>query len=177
MTRVLITLLCAVLLASCATPARNYSNNAEYMAAHGIVPTDTLPPLPMEPTTPKILRDEHGRPWMAGTGDASSLRIPTPPQSTGPSALQVIGGLIALPLLIPILALSAYPSTSTHCYSYTYKDQYHVKCYLRFQYSHELRVVSRYLARISWRVPRPGGISLSLTPSKREYSAIGKMPS
>lgn len=105
MKRVLITLLCAVLLASCATPSlKHYSNNAEHMAAQGIVPTDVPPPLPMAETSP--------------------------PSTPGVSGWDVLGAAVLFPLLLPVAMITSYPSYSgVHCRSYTYKDQYHVKCY------------------------------------------------
>jgi len=44
--------------------------------------------------------------------------------------------------------------------------------FLKFQHNGQPRAVSPYLARMSWRVPTPGGTSLSLAPNSSEYSAI-----
>jgi hypothetical protein len=138
MKRVLISLLCAVLLASCAST-----------------------------TSPKttVVYDEHGRPWMTGSGEASSLRLQppttpmtpptqdpnaprmnaaeiahanaliqrrttptTPPPQSGVSGWDVLGAAILFPLLLPVAMITSYPGPGVHCYSYTYKDQYHVKC-------------------------------------------------
>lgn len=112
MKRVLITLLCALLLMSCATPAIDYSkspnvisSNAEYWAARGVeYPTVIQPPPTKSPSLPSA----------------------TP--SVGP--WDVIGAIIAIPLLIPIAMITSYPSYSgVHCRSYVYKDELNTKCY------------------------------------------------
>jgi hypothetical protein len=105
MKRVLITLLCAALVVSCATPTNyvRYSSNAEHMAAHGIIPTNVADPIPMTPTPPTA--------------------------STGVSGWDVLGAAILFPLLLPVAMIANYPGPGVHCRSYTYKDQYHVKCY------------------------------------------------
>jgi hypothetical protein len=58
--------------------------------------------------------------------DAQTRMSPEPP--AGPSALETAAGLLLLPLVLPILTLGRRPSPSVHCWSYTYKDQYHGKC-------------------------------------------------
>jgi hypothetical protein len=45
------------------------------------------------------------------------------------------------------------------------------KLVLRFRHKLQCRVMSLYFARMSWWVPMPGGRSLSLTPTRSEYSA------
>ena len=119
MPRVLATLLCAVLLMSCAAPnaiqySQDYANspnviasNAEYLASLGITP-------------------QVGPPWIPPRPEPVVL------QRSGPSVWEVLGALIALPLIIPLAMLADYPSYrygGSHCYTYTYKDQYHAKCY------------------------------------------------
>jgi hypothetical protein len=134
--QLLIILLCTVLLASCASTQAKYDAAVvDYriqQSLRGVTdggsPTSVTTPMPL-PSKPKVLLDEHGRPWREGTGDASSLRIATPPPSTGPSGWDVLGAIVAIPLLIPIAMITNYPGPGVHCRSWTYKDQYHVKCY------------------------------------------------
>jgi hypothetical protein len=109
MKRMLITLLCAVLLVSCATPAIDYSkspnviaSNAEYWAARGV----EYPPTPSVPTSRTL-----------------------PPSTPGVSGWDVLGAIVAIPLLIPIAMITSYPGPGVHCRSWTYKDQYHASCY------------------------------------------------
>jgi hypothetical protein len=136
MKRLLITMLCAVLLASCASTT--------------------------SPTT-TVVYDEHGHPWMTGSGEASSLRLQpplppvtpptqdsnaprmnaaeiahanaliqrrtTPPPQPGVSGWDVLGAAILFPLLLPIAMITSYPGPGVHCRSWTYKDQYHASCY------------------------------------------------
>jgi hypothetical protein len=104
---------------SCAAPnaihyANSYANspnviasNAEYLASLGITPQEGPRSVPIRPA-------------------------PTPPQRSGPSVGETIGAIVALPFIITLAMLanySAYAYGSSHCYTYTYKDQYHAKCY------------------------------------------------
>jgi hypothetical protein len=110
-TRLMILFLCAALLTSCASP------RAKYDAAL---------------VDYRIQQSMKGIP----VDDANGVMKPLPntsgppPASSGPSAGDVVGALLLTPLLIPITMLESYPwYRGAHCYSYTYKDQYHVKCY------------------------------------------------
>ena len=112
MKRVLMILLCATFLVSCATPhASDYANspnvissNAEYMARMGIVPPEVPPPV--MPRTPS-------------------------PAQPGISGWDVLGAAILFPLLLPVAMIETYPSYryGVHCRSFTYKDEAHVQCY------------------------------------------------
>ena len=65
--------------------------------------------------------------------DEVGIPASAPPDMPNPepvTAGQVLGAILALPLVVPLAMLESYPSyRGAHCYSYTDKDQYHVKCY------------------------------------------------
>jgi hypothetical protein len=105
MKRVLITLLCTILLASCAAP-KMLGSHAEYWAARGI---DVYNPHATLPT------------------------VAPPTFEPSVSGWNVVGGIVAIPLLLSVAMITTYPRYSrysgVHCRSYTYKDQAHFRCY------------------------------------------------
>lgn len=110
MLRMLITLLCATLLTGCVSARTRYESDlVDY----------------------RIKQSAAGVNVDATSGPASMPHMPPPPPDTpGPSAGDVIGAILLLPLIVPLTMLESYPSyRGAHCYSYTYKDQYHVRCY------------------------------------------------
>jgi hypothetical protein len=139
MNRVLTALLCAVLFASCAAPPvinnspgynPGYSSNAEWMAANGIVPTESIPPIPMTPLTQDSNAPRMNAAEIAHANALIQHRTTptTPPPQPGVSGWDILGAVILFPLLLPVAMIANYPGPGVHCYSYTYKDQYHVKC-------------------------------------------------
>ncbi len=98
------------------------TSNAEYLASQGIVPpTEAEKALQRV----KLAREKEHRDQL-GYESATVA----PPSVSG---WDVMRGLIALPIVIPLAAMVEYGhgpySTSVHCRSFTYKDQYHATCY------------------------------------------------
>jgi hypothetical protein len=125
-------LLIALMLTSCATTTMpQYSSNAEYMAAHGIVPDDGPPPLVSAKSS--VTDCDLLLPSCATfTSSQPATSTPPPAVQDSVSGWDVLAGIVALPLVIPIALLAGYPSyraSRTTCRSYVYKDQYHTTCY------------------------------------------------
>jgi hypothetical protein len=131
MPRAPILLLCVALLTSCVSAQTRYESDlVDYRIKQSAAGINVDAPAT---TSNKILLDEHGRRWTEGTHDLPSIPrppVPPPPSTPGPSVGEVIGAILLLPLIVPLAMLESYPSyRGAHCYSYTYKDQYHAKCY------------------------------------------------
>jgi hypothetical protein len=107
MTRLFVLLLCLTCLAGCATARQRYEAD--------------LVDYRIQQSLKGVKVDEVGIPASAPS------TMPNPePATVG----NVLGAILVLPLIVPLAMLESYPSyRGAHCYSYTYKDQYHVKCY------------------------------------------------
>ena len=118
--RVLSSMLILVLLIGCAT----------------VQPTEA--DLALRRINEERLRNYTPHPPVIASAAPESVVVTPPAAETGPSAVEVIGTILLLPIIIPVaigaLAIGAVAqsggySRGIHCKSYTYKDQYHTKCY------------------------------------------------
>ena len=130
MKRVLIMVLCAILLASCATHESQMVDYRIDQSLRGVRDGSKLTEADLALRRINAERMNNYRP----AAQESSVPPAPPPPMPGVIGWDVLGALVAIPLLVPIAMIANYPSYlsgyhGVHCRSYTYKDQYHTKCY------------------------------------------------